>query len=525
MNSQKLLECEKFSRKLLLGLKEDKREGEFQMKPNILLIVMDTQRADNISCYGYSQRTTPNIDRIASEGAIFLNNISPGLWTLPSHASLFTGRYVSGHGACVDHEFLPSDFPTMSEVLRKIGYQTVGFSNNGWVSRRTGIARGFEEFYLVKRRIGEVSRFEWFYVDEDVLFEEGEEPDKGSLKTVALTINWIEKRLKKKRPFFIFINFIEPHGPYWPPQPFRSRFLPKDVSEEEAKSAVRLRSVYECIDYRAEILKLTEKDWRVQKALYDGCTATVDDRIGRLYSYLEDKEILDETILIITSDHGDVQGEHPPHIEHHLCAYDELIRVPLIMRYPSVIPSGLKIKLITQTHDIFPTILDMINYDGKEYRETIQSKSFLSVLDGESSRRFAVTEYRKPVLQLFLFWRRHPKFDVRRYNYWLKAIRTERYKYIWHSNGIDELYDLKADPFEKNNLANKEIETVERLRNMLENFLLSIDQVDYGDYPLIERRVERFGEVAKEVHDRLRAWGFYRRIKTAEPPQEKDEEI
>jgi arylsulfatase A-like enzyme len=135
-------------------------------KPNILLIVMDTQRADNISCYGYPKETTPNIDRIASEGAIFLNNITPGVWTLPSHASLFTGRYVSGHGADANCEVLPVEFPTMAEILGRLGYQTIGFSNNGWVSRRTGVARGFQEFYLVSREAGGERLVEWFYVEE-----------------------------------------------------------------------------------------------------------------------------------------------------------------------------------------------------------------------------------------------------------------------------------------------------------------------------------------------------------------------
>lgn len=172
---------------------------------------MDTQRADNVSCYGYPKKTTPNMDRIAGEGAVFLNHITAGVWTLPSHASLFTGRYVSGHGVDANYEALPMEFPTMAEVLGKLGYQTVGFSNNGWVSRRTGVARGFQEFYLVRRGEGLV---EWFYVEE--FFKAEGEEDKGSLKTVNAAASWIKRRWNREKPFFMFINFIEPHGPYWP---------------------------------------------------------------------------------------------------------------------------------------------------------------------------------------------------------------------------------------------------------------------------------------------------------------------
>jgi len=189
---------------------------------------MDTQRAGNVSCYGYPKKTTPNIDLIASEGVIFYNNIIPGVWTLPSHASLFTGRYVSSHGADAHHEFLQDEFPTMAEILGELGYRTVGFSNNGWVSRASGIARGFDEYYLISRDGGKAQKVEWFYVEEEAL--RGEERDRGSLKTINAAMSWIERKYDGKQPFFIFINVIEPHGPYWPPEPFRSKFLPSDVN-------------------------------------------------------------------------------------------------------------------------------------------------------------------------------------------------------------------------------------------------------------------------------------------------------
>jgi len=466
-------------------------------RPNILLIVMDTQRADNLSCYGYSKETTPNIDRIAKDGAVFLNNITPGVWTLPSHASLFTGRYVSGHGADAHCEYLMAEFPTMAEVLRELGYHTVGFSNNGWVSRRTGVARGFEEFYLIGRGARGRRVVEWFYVAEEVPEEEG---DRGSLKTVNAAMAWLDSKWDRRRPFFMFINFIEPHGPYWPPEPFRSKFLPPNVSEEELRRLPKLRSTVECVDVRVEALKLSEREWELEKALYDGCTATVDDRVGRLYSYLREEGLLDDTLLIITSDHGDVQGEHEPHVEHHLCAYEELVRVPLIMRYTDAIPRGIRVRWLSQTLDIFPTILDLLEVRERKYWRTLQGYSLMpSLLEDTPVREYALVEYHTSVQQMFHVWRRHPRYDIRRFNYWLKALRTLRYK----------------DPGETRNLASERPDLVEDLRNRLEQVLLSIDQVYYGDIQREQHRMLQYGEVAAVTFKRLRAWGFYREVREA----------
>jgi len=488
-----------------------------QRKDNIIIFLMDTQRADNLSCYGYHKKTTPNIDAIADEGVIFTSNIIPGVWTLPSHASLFTGRYVSGHGADAHHEFLPAEFPTMAEILGKLGYRTVGLSNNGWVSRSSGIARGFDEYYLISRE--KTGKVEWFYVEEKTFREE--EKDRGSLKTVNAAVSWIKNRYDGEKPFFMFINVIEPHGPYRPPEPFKSRFLSSSISKEEIESLPPLRSVEECIDIRTGELELPVRYWEIQKALYDGCTATVDDRIGRLYKHLEEEGILDDTIFIITSDHGDVQGEHLPHVEHHLCAYDELIRVPLVVRYPKALPRGKKVRWITQTLDILPTILDLLNVKDDDIWRTIQGLSMLPAVDDEPLRDFALTEYMKSLQQLFLMWRRHPKFDVRNYNYWLKAVRTLKYKYIWHSNGKDELYDLEEDPSEKQNIACEEMNIVEEMREKMGKFLLSIDRVDYGDYLLIGRRQLKMPG-SEDIFKRLEAWGFYRTTKPALPPEDRD---
>ncbi|MCD6509627.1 MAG: sulfatase-like hydrolase/transferase, partial [Thermoprotei archaeon] len=231
----------------------------------------------------------------------------------------------------------------------------------------------------------------------------------------------------------------------------------------------------------------------------------------------------DETLIIITSDHGDVQGEHEPHVEHHLCAYDELVKVPLIIRYPEVVPKGAKIKWLSQTHDILPTILDILNVKEEEHWKTIQGVSLLpSITENRPVREYALIEYNKSVQQFFLIWRKHPDFDIRHFNYRIKALRSLKYKYIWYSNGVDELYDLENDPGEKHNIASEYPEVVKKMRDEIERILLSIEIVDYGDIPALPRRITRFGEIAKQIHDRLRAWGFYREIRPIKLPREED---
>ncbi len=151
-------------------------------KPNILIFLMDTQPVRNMGCYGYSKNTTPNIDKIAEEGVVYENHFVTGSWTVPSHASLFTGKYQSGHGVGVQFEFMTSDYPTMSEVLEGAGYQTVLFTNNSWVNQdATNIARGWGDFNLIKRPKGQNVRIG---PEDDFILDT--EEDSGSLYTVKL---------------------------------------------------------------------------------------------------------------------------------------------------------------------------------------------------------------------------------------------------------------------------------------------------------------------------------------------------
>ncbi len=475
-------------------------------KPNILIFLMDTQPVRNMTPYGYGKETTPSIQRIADEGAVYEQHYVTGAWTVPSHASLFTGKYQHGHGAGTSYEFMARDFPTMAEVLGRAGYQTVAFSNNGWVNQdETDICRGFEEFTLVREpkegtvRIGP---------GDGVTVQARE--DKGAAYTVRLVENWLEQGRDGKRPFLMFINCTEPHLHLKAPEPFRKRFLLEGVSEEEARGVNQ--------DPYAEKMgfvdrpggHMTARDWTILKSLYDGATACLDHRMGLLFEYMREKGVLDETLLIVTSDHGDLL-ERRGLMAHHLALFDDLIHTPLIVRYPGVISKGKRIGHLVQICDWLPTFIDMLGIEDPAVKKEMQGVSLLPTWDGEPVREFVVAEYQKSLQMCERALRRDPDFDYRRWLRRIKTLRTLEWKYIWYSDGTDMLFDVKADPGERNNLAEKEKDRVFQMRRRLEGFLLTLDHRDYGD----KMRNHAAKKVQWESIERLKAWGIYRVIRHA----------
>jgi len=474
-------------------------------KPNILIFLMDTQPVRNMTPYGFEKNTTPNIQKIAEEGVVYENHFVTGSWTVPSHASLFTGKYQSGHGAGVSYEFLSRDMPTMAEVLRKAGYQTVAFSNNSWVNQdETDICRGFEEFTLVRKPRGQTVNIG----PEDKLLLRTEE-DSGSAYTVRLVQDWFEKRYDKDKPFFMFINCVEPHLRVWAPQPFRGKFLLEGVSEEEALNvnqdvfAERMGFVPNRPDGH-----MNERDWEILKSLYDGETACLDHRMGLLFDYMEANDLLDDTLLIITSDHGDLL-DRKGYMGHHLALYDDLIHTPLIVRYPGVVPEGKRIKHLVQICDWFPTLLDLLGIDDKMVRKEMQGVSLIPTWDDEPVRDFIIAEYQKPLQTIERALRRDPNFDYRPWLRRIKTIRTLEWKYIWYSDGNDEIFNIKSDPGERINLIEEEKSRAKDMRKQLENFLLSIERRDYGD----KMRNHSFRMVRWDNINRLKAWGIYRELR------------
>lgn len=437
-------------------------------KPNILWIVTDTVRADHLSSYGYERNTTPNIDRIASEGILYENAISTAPWTLPSHASMFTGMFPSKHGADAEHLWLDDGFQTIAEVLRLHGYKTFAYSNNPFISHRNNTAQGFDTLKATAgKRYEGMELAERLRIHRAVRFvQKNLRMDQGAQSTNKVVKSWITDANQTEAPFFIFINYMEAHDPYQPPKSYAEPYLSKSISFSEAMEVNQ--------DEAATIsgkVQISDKDLDVLRALYDGEISYLDFRIGQLVDYLRELNILDNTVLIINADHGENFGDHNL-MEHILCVYDTLLHVPLVIRYPALFEAGSRVGEQVQLTDIYPTILDIVGIDWDS--EEIQGFSLLRKWE-ERERKFAIAEHAVWGWWLSKLSETNRQFDVSAYARRLMTIRTEEFKYIWASNRQDELYNIRQDSGELNNLIEARPEKASELRALLKEWLNSFE--------------------------------------------------
>lgn len=421
-------------------------------RPNVLLIVIDTLRADHLTSYGYDRRTTPHIDRLAEEGVLYEECISSSSWTLPAHASLFTGLFARDHRTTSENWTLDESFETLAELLKEAGYHTGGFSNNVWTNDVSGLKRGFDTFLEMWREQPE--REKGISFDDPTV-------DMGAARTNEEIFAWLDGLSDKSRPFFVFINYFEPHLPYRPTQPHDDDFLTEKIDQGTIR---RLRSFYSPREYGYILgvpwMEVSAREIEILTALYDGEIAYVDSMIGQLVKGLETRELLDNTLLVITSDHGEHLGEHHM-LEHKLSVYDPLLRVPLILRNPGRIPAGVRITTQVQAHDVFGTILDT----------TGVRKDFLPRLPLEDrAHEYTFAELAYPRIFLDVIAKEIPGWDASAFARSLKVVRGQRYKLIWGSDDRLELYDLAADPGEMQNLAGSQPAVLEKMQKVLEAF-------------------------------------------------------
>lgn len=431
--------------------REDRTETE---RPNVFLIVIDTLRADHLSAYGSERETSPSIDALAEEGTLYETAISPSSWTLPSHASLFTGLPVRDHGTHGNQWTLDADFDTLAERLRREGYDTAGFSNNVWTNDTSGLKQGFDTFLELWRRQD---------VRDEGISKDDPTTDMGAAETNREIFSWLDEREGDERPFFVFINYFEPHLPFRPTRPFDDAFLPEDVDGGTVK---RLRSFYSPREYgyilRVPWMKASDRDLEILTALYDGEVAYVDSIIAELVEGLRSRGELDDTILVITSDHGEHLGENHM-LSHKFSVYEPLLKVPLILWGPERVPAGRRIETPVQSHWSFGTILELAGVERGDARA-------LPRTDSEDVPEYTFAELAYPEIFLKVVEKKIPGWDTTPVERALDAVRGPRYKLISGSDGSVELYDLETDPGETRNLEESRPEQVERLKAVLEAF-------------------------------------------------------
>jgi len=431
--------------------------------PNILLIVMDTVRSDALAGYGLPLDATPTIDRVARGGVTYANATAPAPWTLPSHASLFTGLYPSEHGAHYGHLHLDDDVTTMAELLSSLGYATMGFSKKTWLSREMGTLQGFDayrDFRLPEPRERLFAARVRASVRDVTRGRPLRHKDAGGAAIAAAASRWIRDRAAATAPpFFVFINLNEAHLPFIPQRPDFLRYARRLPGN--AAMATNLDSML----FIAGEVQLGREDLGLLASLYVGEIAYVDRQIATVIAALEETGAIDNTLVIITSDHGENIGDHGL-MGHVLCVYDTLIKVPLVVRYPARFPANAIDDRLVQLTDILPTIVEIVDPEAAALLPPLSGRSLLAA----EHRGFAVTEYQRPDSYLDRFPERFPKFDTAPFRRDLVSLSAGPLKLIEGSDGRREMYDLARDPGESADLAPRDSVRATDLARVLASF-------------------------------------------------------
>lgn len=432
--------------------------------PNVILITLDTVRAESLSVYGYERKTTPQLEKFAQDGAVFEQAITTASWTLPSHASMLTGKLP--HEMNVRwYKAIKPKFATLPEVLQQRGYETSGFAANLlFCSKEYGLSRGiihYEDYpvslgqIILSSTIGqEISNTG--FVRRAVDYHQNLN-SKSAEKINDDFLNWLESR-DSNRPFFTFINYFDAHEPLLPPKPFDTMYGSTKPNGEYLYQTIG-------IDFLNKHAWTTE-DADTHRNAYDSSITYLDQQLGILFSKLSEKGILDNTIVIITSDHGESFGEHGIY-SHGNSLYIETLRVPLIVRFPGKVQKGQRIQQPVSLRDIPSTVLGLIGIPNNENNFSGQS---LGRYFQQESGKAAANEDQIIFSELEEASWIDAWYPASKGN--MKSLLNDKYHYIWSENGTEELYDLKSDPKELINLSkNTEAQnTMEMFRNELKKY-------------------------------------------------------
>jgi arylsulfatase A-like enzyme len=456
----------------LSGCEQSRIPEQRNGSPNVLLIVLDTVRADALSCYGNPRTTTPYIDRLATEGVRFENAYATCFWTLPSHASLLTGLYPTQAGATSETNHLPERMTTLAESLAEAGYRTSAVVRNAWLSAERGFGQGFETFV------------------EDWRDDTGIEADEER-EAVDLAASWVGERVGAEEPWLLFVNLNIAHLPYTPPEPHRSRFASAEWSEERVEELMSIEGGW---GHLAGKLRLDEDDFRLLRDLYEAEVAVADENVARLIDAITSLGELDDTVVIVTSDHGENLGDHGL-IDHVFSLYDSTVRVPMIVRYPPRFePGGVASDLVSLV-DIVPTLLDATGFK----RAALDLPGFPLDHPGIGNRPAVFAENGRPINGIRLLEKWFPDFDTGVVDHPMRMIRGGSHKLIWTTDVSAQLYDLQADPGELHDLSPERVDLRNRLLSELRSWSLGIQ-------PRITP--EAFESRDDESLERLRALGY-----------------
>ncbi len=494
--------------------------------PNVVLIVMDTARASAFSCYGNNWQTSPRIDRIAQQGVLYRSAVSSSPWTLPSHATLFTGEYASEHGCNRTTYELESGKRTLARVLRDSGYHTISVARNPMLSRQTGILQGFDEIYCLDQ----------FFADVELVRDlVGDYESYSGLKKIACLLDRFRQgsyaknvfnfayhmmsgrsrrfrtgryyqkragtinRLAKKSvarcadsgtPFFLFVNYMEHHLPYVPSHSYYRDWYTGRIPDIFLDTVKRELPLY---NFGAKTL--TADDRKRLWAAYHGATASIDDQVGDLHAYLDRQGLLENTMFVVVSDHGENLGEHGL-LDHRYCLFDTLLKVPLVVQFPGREYAGTVVEDLVQLSDLFPSVMAVTGADDGLGAPPGRGFSLLPDAVVANPRPYALAEYLGVHKLVRAMTRGHDEItNQESRSADLKCLYRDSFKYIMSSTGEDSLYNLHLDPDEE-----RPIDAPEVKRQMKAELL---EQV--GDFPANAAEPSRLEDA---VAWKLKALGY-----------------
>ncbi|MBZ0284439.1 MAG: sulfatase-like hydrolase/transferase [Anaerolineae bacterium] len=511
-------------------------------KPNILLIVLDTLRRDHLSTYGHDRETSPQLDAFADGATVFERAVAAAQWTIPSHAAMFTGLQASTHGLTQADGALSGMHPTLAEILQGAGYRTAAFCNNPLVGvLNNGLQRGFQRFYnyasAAPFRPREAQRsklqrqaLQYFrryfarplgnqFAHSDFLFRMSLNPAFVPFWTRLInykgnTANSIDDLIgylgqqDGERPVFAFLNLMGAHLPYNPPQDYLNRVAPELKRDKQAYGFVRR--------FNADAARWATppdpalEDWErsALDAFYDAEIAYQDEHLGRLLNYLKQSGALDNTLVMICADHGEGHGDHD-FFGHGFVVYQELVHVPLILRWPERFPAGKRLMQTVSTRRIFHTALEAAGIlkpplDDADPNANVAGLTLAHIPAGSDLESgVALTEAFPPLTFLNVIQHRNPALIERlKLRNVRRGIYDGAHKLAMVDDRVEGLFNVADDPLEMRDLAATEAAWVAALSRRLSGLVTQAES----------RRVETAefegGTRDAAVLEHLRALGY-----------------
>lgn len=410
---------------------------------NVIFVSFDALQAAHVGCLGYPRDVTPTIDKLASQAYIFTRAYSVASWTVPASMTWFTGVYPSEHRMTNKYteytamarkparlKDVAPNLTTIAEIFKQNGYITGGFTGNAGVSGEFGYAQGFDVYYHDKGTFGGFSR------------------------SVPRALDWL--KANKDRKFFLFLHGYDVHGQYEPSERYDYRFVDRDYDQRFTGAPLEQEILREEGLEKGQ-LSLREEDVRFWRAIYDEKLQRADARFAQFLAEVEKLGLGEKTLFVLTSDHGTELYEHR-RFDHGFTLYSELIHVPLIVKLPRQ-TKALTIHQNLSSIDLMPTLIDLLELNVSEkVRTQMRGESLVSIMQGSAVPRlvFAETDYRE-------------------YTFKRAILSPDNWKFILTlENNQHELYDLKSDPGERNNLASVEPGRVDELKQALYHHFESI---------------------------------------------------